>query len=177
MASQKQLEANRRNARKSTGPNTPEGKAIASANSLKHGLCSERVLVPGEDAEEFAQFRRELLAELMDASALESVFTERVVLAAWRLRRVTRMEAEMIAHEGRSWSGLSSKDRTLGEKFGEALTCNDKYPRLWRYESQLDLALHRALHELERLQAARRGDAPPAPVAIDVNVSGAGNLG
>ena len=51
MTSEKQIQANRRNAHKSTGPKTPEGKAAVRLNSNKHGLRSQEVLLPGEDEE------------------------------------------------------------------------------------------------------------------------------
>jgi len=51
MTSNRKAEANRRNARKSTGPKTPEGKAAVRLNALKHGLLSREVLLPGEDEE------------------------------------------------------------------------------------------------------------------------------
>ena len=172
MVSQKQLEANRRNARKSTGPKTPEGKAIVACNAVKHGLRSEHVLAPGEDAEEFAQFQRELLAELMDASAVESIFAERVVLAAWRLRRAIRLEAEMMMADCQVWDKQLPTYSTLGRKVGPALTSSDKYRRLWDYEGQLDGSLRRALHELERIQALRVAGAAAQPLAVDVDISG-----
>jgi hypothetical protein len=49
MGSDKQIRANRRNARKSTGPKTPEGKSVVSHNALKHGLLSQQILLPDED--------------------------------------------------------------------------------------------------------------------------------
>jgi len=51
MASKKQIEANRRNALKRSGPKTPDGKATARLNATKHGLLSQEVLLPGEDEE------------------------------------------------------------------------------------------------------------------------------
>ena len=174
MASQKQLEANRRNCLKSTGPRTPEGKAIVALNALKHGLRSERAVAPGEDPEEFANFREELLSELAGGSAVESIFVERLVLAAWRLRRVVRMEVEMMMADCEVWDGDElSKHTTLGRKVGPVLGGSEKYCRLWAYELQLDGMLRRALHELERLRAVRKacGAAPP-PLAVDVDISG-----
>jgi hypothetical protein len=52
--SQRQIEANRRNARLSTGPKTPEGKARAARNRSLHGLRSRNLLLPTEDPNEFA---------------------------------------------------------------------------------------------------------------------------
>ena len=55
MATLKQFEANRRNAQKSTGPKTPEGKSAVSMNALRHGLRARSVVLPGEDRAEFNQ--------------------------------------------------------------------------------------------------------------------------
>ena len=71
MATSKQIEANRRNAQKSTGPRTPEGKAIVAQNALKHGFWSPEVVIKGEDAEEFEIFRAGLLEELAPAGRLD----------------------------------------------------------------------------------------------------------
>ena len=51
MTSDKKAQANRRNALKSTGPKTPEGKTAVRLNALKHGLLSRETLLPGEDEE------------------------------------------------------------------------------------------------------------------------------
>ncbi len=48
--SDKQLAANQRNAKLSTGPKTAEGKEAVKYNALKHGLLAKEVLLPGEDA-------------------------------------------------------------------------------------------------------------------------------
>ena len=167
MASQKQIEANRRNARKSTGAWTEEGKAIVAANALTHGLSSERIIVPGEDAGEFEQFAAAMMAQLAPASPLERVFAERVVQAAWRLRRAIRLEQEIITadYDGRNYY-------TVGKTVGASMAQTDKYGRLCRYESHVERAMYKALHELQRLQAVRAGKDVSAPVAVDVNVSG-----
>ena len=65
MTSEKKAEANRRNALKSTGPKTPEGKDAVRLNALKHGLLSEEILLPGEDEEAL----RELGEHLRDRVA------------------------------------------------------------------------------------------------------------
>lgn len=44
--------------------------------------------------------------------------------------------------------------------------------KFFRYETMLERGIYKALHELQRIQAARAGDKPPLPVAIDVDVSG-----
>src|SRR5439155_21716527 len=62
MATQKQIDANRRNAKKSTGPITPEGRAAVRLNSVKHGLTAGSVLVFGESDADF-----EALLDAMEA--------------------------------------------------------------------------------------------------------------
>lgn len=64
MATTKQVEANRQNAKRSTGPKTAAGKAAVSGNALKHGLLTEAALLAGEDEEAFASLADDLLAEL-----------------------------------------------------------------------------------------------------------------
>ena len=64
MASARQIEANRLNARASRGPKTDAGKAIAAKNALQHGLLSTEAILPGESASDFAEFAERLYAEL-----------------------------------------------------------------------------------------------------------------
>ena len=93
MASPAQLAANRLNAKKSTGPRTPKGKAIASQNATRHGLTAQDVVLQDEEAELFDEHRAALWAALDPVGELEEVLVERVVVSAWRLRRVARIEA------------------------------------------------------------------------------------
>ena len=97
MTSDKQTRANRRNALKSTGPTTPEGKATASQNALTHGLLSREVLLPGEDGAALVELSGRLGEELRPVGELEGLLVERVIAAAWRLRRLGRVEAGIFA--------------------------------------------------------------------------------
>jgi hypothetical protein len=54
---------------------------------------------------------------------------------------------------------------------------NDVLSKLSRYEGRIERGLYRALHELQRMQARRRGELVPAPIAVDVNVNGVGEEG
>jgi hypothetical protein len=93
-------EASRRNGARSKGPKTPEGKARASRNALKHGLCAgHHVVVDGESAEAFAAFEAALLADLAPAGALQTLLAGRIARAAWRLERAERIEAELFARQ------------------------------------------------------------------------------
>jgi hypothetical protein len=93
-------EASRRNGAKSHGPKTPEGKARASKNALKHGFRAEKhVVVAGECPKKFAAFEAALVGDLAPEGALQSLLAGRIVRAAWRLERAERIEAELFARE------------------------------------------------------------------------------
>jgi hypothetical protein len=80
-----------------TGPRTKEGKAVASRNALKHGLLSRLPLLPDEDHEVYASFGNRLYDALRPEGELEFLLVERVVATAWRLRRLERIEAGILA--------------------------------------------------------------------------------
>jgi hypothetical protein len=96
--------ASRRNGAKSCGPKTPEGKARAAQNALKHGMRAQKhVLLPQEDAAAFAALETAILAELAPKGALQTLLARRIAVAAWRLERADRLEAEVLevrSHDG-----------------------------------------------------------------------------
>jgi hypothetical protein len=96
MISEKQLLANRQNALRSTGPRTATGKSIASQNAIRHGLSAENTVIPGEDPEEFNQFRQLLLDDLAPAGAMEVFLADRIVAGFWKLHRAARIETELL---------------------------------------------------------------------------------
>jgi hypothetical protein len=96
MTSEKQARANTRNALKSTGPKTPEGKAIVRCNATKHGHLSREVLLPGEDEQALKELDENLRAELQLVGELENLLVDQIVAASWRLRRLRRVEAGMF---------------------------------------------------------------------------------
>ena len=99
MTTQKQIKANQRNAQKSTGPQSPRGKAVARMNALKHGFLAEQVVIPGEDDQEFFDLRRRFLDELGPDGVLERELVDQVVVTFWRLRRVRRVEAGIFVSQ------------------------------------------------------------------------------
>ena len=96
MASEKQLEANRTNAQKSTGPRTNAGKAHSRLNSRKHGLTAKTLVIVGENADDFDHLRAELMNEHDPQSALECELVERLAGILWRLRRLPFFEAAIL---------------------------------------------------------------------------------
>jgi hypothetical protein len=222
MTSEKKAEANRRNALKSTGPKTPEGKAAVRLNALRHGLRSEEILLPGEDEQALRELNERLRDELQPVGELENHLVDRIVSAYWRLRRLGRVEAGIFTWElygelarrahgealrftkevsvldddfdyFRPTTAITDQEKyqeaisearemdakreaetaTLGQTFIRDANGANAFSKLSRYETTIERSLYKALHELQRLQAARRadGNAPP-PVAIDVDVSG-----
>jgi hypothetical protein len=173
MASDKQIRANRRNARKSTGPKTPEGKSVVSHNALKHGLLSQQILLPDEDEASLVQLSEHLHSQLQPVGELESLFVERIVAATWRLRRVLAVETAIYEEE--SFNRYTGEEYGLGMAFIRDANGANAFSKLSRYETTIERGLYKALHELQRLQAARRAEAnalPPMAIDVDVDVSG-----
>ncbi len=93
----KQIEANRRNSDKSTGPRTPEGKDHVRLNALTHGLLSQQVLLPDEDATELDELRGRLWEDWQPVGAREELALDLIVRQFWKLRRSGRLEAALLA--------------------------------------------------------------------------------
>lgn len=96
-----QLTANRRNAQKSTGPKTSNGKAVAKMNALKHGVLAQSVIVQGHKFKEspcaFEKLCQEFYSELAPVGPLEELLVNQIVQATWRLRRARMAESGEIA--------------------------------------------------------------------------------
>jgi hypothetical protein len=99
MTSFRQWQANRRNAAKSTGPITQEGKERARCNAVRHGLTAETVINALEDAEDYKAFEAAIIADYDAQSAVERELVLRLASALWRLRRATAMETGLFEIE------------------------------------------------------------------------------
>src|SRR4051812_7024444 len=96
--SDKQREANRRNALQSTGPRTLEGADASKLNAFRHGLRAVQVVVPGENPEDWETHRNALVTALAPHGAMETALAEQVAAKLWRLGRVVRLEADLITN-------------------------------------------------------------------------------
>lgn len=174
MASRKQNEANRRNSRRSTGPKTDAGKAVVSQNAVRHGLLSSAVYVDEGEAPDLASLREDFLAHFQPAGPLEGLLVDRITANAWRLRKALEVESwYQDHHAGRYLEGPATDTWGSVDYHIESLEAIfEQGSKLTRYESFLERSLHKSLHELQRLQAARAGVPVPLPVAVDVEVSG-----
>ena len=106
MTSFKQFEANRRNALKSTGPTSSEGKQRSRCNAVRHGLTAETVIGALEDAEDYVAFEAAIIADYEAQSAVERDLVLRLASLLWRLRRATTMETGLFEIQAEHSSGI-----------------------------------------------------------------------
>ena len=97
MTTNAQIKANRKNAKKSTGPRTEEGKTRSAKNSLKHGLLARDTVMPGEDPADFDRQLSALEADIQPANSLEFELVRQIADAQWRMRRLTRLDTGFLA--------------------------------------------------------------------------------
>jgi hypothetical protein len=161
MATKKQIEANRRNAKKSTGPKTPEGKAKSAQNALKHGLLASCPVLPEEDPMAYELLRANLHKELCPEGQLETLFVNRIAATQWRLARVPGLEAALFERLRVPVPGVDGReanpaDVSLGAAWErDAGAYGGALGRLSRYETMLERSTTRLLAELRKLQAFR----------------------
>ena len=167
--SDKQLVANRRNAKRSIksgdacGPRTPEGKERARFNALRHGLLARSVVIPTRDGPENRKQFERLLTQLRDKlnpdGILEEMLVEKIAVAYWRLRRALRAEAGEIDD-----NLCHARDYRLQTHPGTlALPSRGDTLKIVRYETAIERQLHRAIDQLRSLQKDRRSLNPPPP--------------
>jgi hypothetical protein len=174
MATRKQRAANRANAQKSTGPISPEGKAAVRLNALKHGLAAESAVIFEEDMDAFHVLLDAFLGQLHPDGPLETALVEQIVTAQWRLARCRGIETglfelRLVDYEedldGKEYGNLKCHHK-LAHVFHKN---TDTLSTLSRYEARIERSFFRALHELQRLQAAREQPDPPPPPAKTVS--------
>ncbi|PWB38374.1 MAG: hypothetical protein C3F02_04365 [Parcubacteria group bacterium] len=173
--SQKQLEANRENA-KLGGVKTEEGKEVSRYNAIKHGLLSKEVLLSDEDEKNLEELGKRLRAELMPTGEVEVLLVDRIIANVWRLRRLLEVERETMEWQKENClsdtlTSCYTTPKQIERRAVSNMIVNNDTETLLRYETAIERSIYKALHELQRIQSARAGGRPPAPIAIDVNIS------
>jgi hypothetical protein len=141
------------------GPRTAAGKARSARNALKHGMRAAKYLVlPDEDAAEFAALETALIEELAPVGALQTLLARRVAIAAWRLARADRIEADLFAE--RSWGANPNAGLALIRDGNGTRS----FETLLRYRGAAMAEFWRALRTLKALQA-EQAVAPGAALA------------
>src|SRR5580700_9689044 len=137
MPTQKQIDANRANAQKSTGPKTEEGKAKSRLNRLSHGLASSATFVPGEDPEELKALLTDLMDEYEPATPTEQILVEKMTLNQWLSLRAFRLQGQAFLDCPRN-GGSFGIPKDLGV--------------LIRYQTTAERTFHAAHNELVKVQ-------------------------
>ena len=96
MATEKQIAANRQNAKSSTGPRTDYGKRRSRRNALRHGLTAETVIDVLEDPAAYRALQRAIYADYCPRSNFELQLVGRLVSLLWRLRRAVAIESGLL---------------------------------------------------------------------------------
>jgi hypothetical protein len=116
MSSLKQIEANRLNALKSTGPRTEERKRRSRCNAIRHGLTAETVIVGAKDPEDYESFEATIIADYDPTTAVERELVLRLASILWRLRRATGIETALFQ------SALKQSAQVQSKMIGRATT-------------------------------------------------------
>ena len=187
MTSQKQIEANRTNAQRSTGPRTNQGKERSKMKAVKHALTAEQsVLIECEDAEEFEAHCADILAEYGPGSAFRRSLLSQLAMTTWRLQRLERMEGEFI----RTCQDISASDmeKSIDDAYYNPLRtearrrCTASFDHnpteilrglLW---SEYDTRFEKFLEEASA-EALERGDEPPDTTLTEDEVAEAHQAG
>ncbi len=155
------LEANRRNARKSTGPRTKAGKDRAKRNGISHGVFCNDIVLSDESQQDFDNLRAGFLLQLRPADVIELMLVDRIASASWKLRRMNRVEAltieasarrdaeeldEAREEEGAPISPTLTQARMMLDRDSVALE------RLARHAQRLELSINRSLKELHEMR-------------------------
>jgi len=178
MTTEARIHANRLNAQKSTGPQTPQGKAVVSQNALKHGLAARHDVITTESQADFDLHRDALLAELDPIGPMESILADRIVSLSWRLKRADLIQNQTFdaLNEETTTNSLANLAKSFGLK-GLALPqpeTTDSRPdlilgrialkdfsnarvldRLLMYERRIEHSLYKTTLELQRLRLLR----------------------
>jgi hypothetical protein len=169
MASKSQIDANRRNAQKSTGPKTQEGKDKSRRNGLQHGLTAKTCMLEDEDPEALVDLLNEIREKFNPQDTDEDFLIERMAKARFKYNRIMPIEAAI-------YNLRLSVDRTPKE-ITEALGVNGQrawaymrdanggnaLSKLARYETSLLREYDRSRQELEKLQKIRAARPAPPP--------------
>jgi len=181
MITEKQRLANTQNAQ-SGGVKTTAGKAISKYNAIKHGIFT--VLLTDYEEDYCRDTLQTLTGELQPVGFLETMLVERIAICYVRLYRIAKAEHEFMRatldpfamtvidpsqEYFESVHRSVEKVTTHGYKPQvNSLAIGELTKTLMRYDTTTENRLYKALHELLRLQATRRGEKPAIPSAIDV---------
>ena len=160
MATTEQINANRENAKLSTGPTSPEGAARSSQNALKHGLLGRTVHLTPDEEEPYRLFHEGLFTTLKPRGANEEYLVESLIDSRWRIAQISQIEAGLYA------LGLIENKKELANypiaqaaQIARALTFKQnqkEFEKLNRYQGRLQRQATADFKKLEELQSIRK---------------------
>src|SRR6476660_5171088 len=161
MSSQKQIDANRLNAQKSTGPNTPEGRDAVRFNALRHGLTAKHAVLDNENEQEFQEMLEAFEAGHQPVGPTENLLVQQMVMAAWRLKRLRAVETglfnirmfDLSERIKNDYTGMPPTERQAFVFLDDSRSAG-AIESLSRYETRIERSFYRALHELQRLRSS-----------------------
>jgi enoyl-CoA hydratase/carnithine racemase len=133
MGTEKQIQVNRENALKSTGPRTATGKLVSSRNATRHGFYSKSVVLPHEDEDEFLRLARRLAGAYNACGVREEELLKTVIETHWQLRRTTLVDSELFQIYG----FYKGQNRGVGTAFAQDSTQGNAFSKLTRYQAFL----------------------------------------
>jgi hypothetical protein len=162
MISEKQLEANRRNALLSAGATTEEGRNRSRMNALRHGLTGQITTMTDEDRAAHDQFSNALIASLAPDGAMEMQLAQRVATDSWRLNRASAIEDNLFAlgqlqNAGQACPDVPEIDAALIS--ARVFTLESKQLQLLTlYEQRINRSIQKNLAILQQLQITRKAE-------------------
>ena len=164
MATPAQINANRANAQKSTGPRSLEGKSASRFNAVKHGMDAASIVIPGEDPEAYDSLVAQYLIEYRPQSASESFHVDTMIRADWQKRRLETVEADLFRT-----IMTESPDNSLATVLLAETPASKLLLRIQRQIAAFERTWHRANTELRRARAeaetSPEGSSEPAELA------------
>jgi len=150
--SRTRAQINRENAQKSTGPQTPAGKAASSRNALKEGFSASFAIVAPEDQQYYDEFLIKLREELQPQGVQEEDLFRRISLASWNIRRIEKLTCALYEETGAD--PLASDDPAIVTKL----------ERYTRHQTLNERSYYRGIKHLRLLQESRPSTPESAPV-------------
>jgi hypothetical protein len=160
MISEKQHDANIRNAQHSTGPKTEEGKRTSSHNACRHNLTGQVTAMTDEDRIAHDQFSAAMIASMAPEGALEIQLAQRVATDSWRLNRASAIEDNLFAIGfSQHADEFAAEHPQVQAAYASArvfTTESKQLERLTLYEQRINRSLQKNLSLLQTLQATRK---------------------
>ncbi len=160
MASQKQTEANQRNAQKSTGPTSEAGKARTRLNSMRDGFTGQVTTLSDEDRPIFEKFKSDLIQDLAPKTVMELSLAAAIAWDTWRLNHLRAVELNMYALGTADTSTeIHCDDPQIHTAITGAITFSKEsknFALMSVYEHRMNRSLHKNLATLRELQAERK---------------------